>query len=171
MPSVISRLPSARFGETLKAMRQLSLEEKAPQRMSALSGIKTYKVEPTGTWSLSGTMTGSTSIGAAFRFNATLTGDGSQKWPNASPTIDMFINGTSEANRVPKDVLAGQRPWSIDANTALSFDSFGLVDPTYLDTEKGLRWIVAGWINGTVDFYIRARAQSSTPGSISVVKV
>lgn len=171
MSSVIGRLPTERFGEALKQMRQLALEEKAPQRMSALSGIKTYKVEPTSTWSLTGTMTGSSSIGAAFRFNATLTGDGSQKWPNASPTIDMFINGTSEANRVPKDVLAGQRQWAIDSNTSMSFDSFGLVDPAYLETEAGLRWIVSGWLYGTVSFYIRARAQSSTPGSISVVKV
>lgn len=171
MPSVISRLPSERFGETLKAMRQMSLEEKAPQRMSALSGIKTYKVEPTGTWSLTGTMTGSSSIGAAFRFNVTLAGNGSQKWPNASPSIDMFINGTSEANRVPKDVLAGQRQWAIDSNTSMSFDSYGLVDPAYLETEASLRWIVSGWLYGTVSFYIRARAQSSTPGSISVVKV
>lgn len=170
MSDALSRLPGRAVETALRTMAVVAQEIKAPQRKSGLSGIRGYPVVSANTWDASGSM-GASGIGASYKFLVTLTGNGDQEWPVAVPSVDVFLNGTAESNRVPADVLAGGRILLVDANTTIDFDNFGTIDPEALDTENVLRWIISGWIYGSLTYYLKARINSSCPGTVTITRV
>lgn len=142
------------------------------QRTSGQSGVLSYFSKSGNIWDLTQAITG-----ASFQlvdFTVTFTGDGSQQFPVVSPYIDLYVNGTDNAHRIPLD---GSLYDDGSGNTAL-YSPGGNANPravftpeaAYLADPLVSKWDIEIEISGNITYYLKAYAAGTCRGSITVVR-
>ncbi|MGJ5804360.1 hypothetical protein ACSCB1_35425 [Streptomyces europaeiscabiei] len=124
----------------------------------------TYFTESNDPWDDTDTITGAS--GQLVELEVTYTGDGSQSYPMVTPYLDLFVNGTDEANRVPLDGTA----YNDGSGNTAALRKMLLVDAAHLDDELVTKWFVEVLVNGTVTYYAKAYAAGTSRGTLTVVR-
>ena len=171
MTSVIDRLPGQ--SAVLASVKGLVTEAdqiNAPQRVSGRSGQLGYAVESPVEWDITAVLgTSSTSYGYAT-FSVRFVGDGTQKFPIAIISTDIRVNGVSAANTLQYDTSLRMYRY-VDDSGEVTMLNLEIIDVDYIENQNEMRWTLAMSFSGPTTVRMKARAQATSPGTISIVRI
>lgn len=151
------------IAELLSLARDVD-ELKNRQRTSGRSGVLSYTSNTANTWDLTGSVTGATV--QTLEFTMTYIGNGSQQYPVINPYLDLFINGTDEAHRLPLDETLLDTG---GGNIAIYAQNL-LIDTSTLSDPLVTRWITQIRVSGNITYYIKAYGVGTSHGTVGVVR-
>lgn len=154
----LANLPS----DWLRQLRTDVDELRNQQRLSGRSGVIGYTIQNDVVFDLEETVTDTD-----VTLKLTFTGDGSQLFPVANPSLDIFLGGTGEDQRMDQ---VFQRVEAGD-DFALLISRFLVEDKTMLQDETRLAWTVSFQVVGTMTYYAKGYAVGTSPGTVTVERL
>lgn len=176
MSELIDRIPgreSALAG--IRNVVDTTLQFKARQRLTGRSGQLGYAVASAADWDYEGSVPFNTSSYESAKFHIIFTSDGTQRFPIVIPRLDVRINGTATSNRI-RFVYADSQYKYEDSTVNMQVFAYGTPVPAYFASETQSAWLLELFYigktgSGNLPVRIKARAQASSGGTFSVVRV
>lgn len=158
----ISLLAQNRPTELIRRIAAFNTELKSRQQQTGKGGLLGYLTQTSASWDLNEGLSG----GETVEIEIVFAGDGTQRYPVMQPYVDIFFGGTAESNR-PNDVTGS---WTDGLNGAVLGDYLKF-DTAYSASDYEYRWTIVFGSFGTLDYYLKAYAVGSSPGTITVTRV
>lgn len=137
---------------------------KSRQRTSSVSGVLSYDTQTADEWDLNPLISGSNVFN---EIEVVFTGSGNQTFPIITFYYDLFIDGTSENNRLNAGVAYGV--YTDGVVTAVMQGT--QYDITYAESPYQYRWTLRFTLDGTAPYYFKAYTVGSDEGTIAVTRL
>lgn len=176
MSELIDRIPGQEsMMSKLRAVVDTTTQIKARQRLTGRSGQLGYAVGSASDWDLDTSVPYSISSFQTAEWHVIFTGDGTQIYPIAIPQFDVRINGASDGNKMVFNPATSQYGYQDAAVEVYALD-YGKPVVSYLKDSVQTAWTVRLFYLGKVTagsfaLRVKARAQASSNGSFSVVRI
>lgn len=176
MSDLIDRIPGNESAlARIREVSEQSLQLKARQRASGRSGQLGYTIDSGKEWDSEVTLPYTNETYRVAEFTLSVTGDKSQRFPIVIPKLDVRVNGVADGNKMK--FVAGNHGYVYDDSnvsvTAVDYaspDDSGFGDEFKNSWKLRLMYIGVRGV-GNASLKLKLRAQSSSPGAVSVVRV